>query len=372
MAKALDRYLTKIYYDPSLPTGFGTAGKLFAASRGDGKQYNPNQIQAWLRKQETHTLFSQHRDNFERPRVVVPEKFYQFDVDTAHLVKFKKDNDDYAYILVCIDIFTRFTWTVPMKTLKGVEMVSALKVVFAQSKPQIYRSDGGSENTNKLVKAYLDDQNVKRVITLNETKANYAERVIKTLKIKLTKYMYYKQSHRWVDVLQSVTSSYNNSYHSSIRQTPTEALSADNVELWNIQYAPKKRRIPTSSSKIRAPVFKSIYSLEVDDVVRLSKMPHAFTRAYDEQWTHELFIITERTSQQGIPQYSIKAWNNDKIEGLFYEEELEKVNVTDDTVYKVAEKKRKTKKGVKGYNIKWYGWGPQYDTWVPEAYLVDI
>ena len=249
-------------------------------------------------------------------------------------------------------------------------MVEALKLVFDEAKPKIYRSDGGSENTNGLVGAYLEEENVKRVITRNETKANYAERVIKTIKVKLTKYMYHKQTHRWIDALDDVTDAYNSSYHSAIRQTPKEALDADSVELWNVQYAPKPRKHRRRADK--APALKSIFRLEIGDVVRILRMRHVFTRAYDEQWSHELFIVTERSSQQGIAQYTIKAWNNELIDGRFYDEELEKVIVGKKTTYKIADKQPKKKNGVDGYNVKWYGWGPQYDTWLPKRDVVGI
>ena len=370
MAAAIDRYLTKIYYNPSHPAAFGKNSKLFNAAKEDGKDISHYQIKNWLRKQETHTLFKEPRDKIKRPRVVVPRKYYQFDVDTAHLVKYKKSNDDYSYILICIDIFTRYTWTVALKRLTGKEMVSALEQVFAEAKPKVFRSDGGSENTNKVVKKYLEDEGVKRVITRNETKANYAERVIKTLKTKLTKYMYHKQTHRWIDVLPLVTKSYNSSYHSAIQQTPLQALDANNIDLWNIQYAPKKRKMKMTGD--RAPPQKSIFKLQVGDVVRLSRMKHAFTRAYDERWTHELFIITDMSSQQAIPQYTLKAWNNDPIDGLFYEEELEKVFVDNKTKYKIAKRVPKKTNGIEGYNVKWYGWGPQYDTWIPKSSITNI
>ncbi|OOY49287.1 hypothetical protein BOV97_12915, partial [Solemya velum gill symbiont] len=54
----------------------------------------------------------------------------------------------------------------------------------------------------------------------NETKANYAERVIKTIKQKLLRYVMKKQSYRYVDVLQDTVRSYNDTIHRSLRDTP--------------------------------------------------------------------------------------------------------------------------------------------------------
>ena len=40
--------------------------------------------------------------------------------------QYKKYNDGYGYFVVFIDIFTRFLYTAPLKTLTGKEMVYIL------------------------------------------------------------------------------------------------------------------------------------------------------------------------------------------------------------------------------------------------------
>ena len=57
------------------------------------------------------------------------------------------------------------------------------------------RTDRGQEFRSKVVNAYLKSQNIQHFYALNtETKANYAERLIKTLKHKLFRYMLKKQN----------------------------------------------------------------------------------------------------------------------------------------------------------------------------------
>ena len=52
-------------------------------------------------------------------------------------------------------------------------------------KPKNLRSDQGSEYKNNQVKKFLRDNRVNHIFTYYETKANYAERVIKTIKLKI-------------------------------------------------------------------------------------------------------------------------------------------------------------------------------------------
>ena len=72
------------------------------------------------------------------------------------------------------------------------------------------------------MKSLLKNQHIKHVVTLNETKANYAERAIKTIKMKLSKYMYNEQTREWSKALTEITSSYNDTYHRSIGMSPAK------------------------------------------------------------------------------------------------------------------------------------------------------
>ena len=59
-------------------------------------------------------------------------------------------------------------------------MVRAFTTLFEQTqrRPKNLRTDKGTEFTNRAVKKLLKDQGINAYTTKNETKANYAERVI--------------------------------------------------------------------------------------------------------------------------------------------------------------------------------------------------
>ena len=59
------------------------------------------------------------------------------------MVKYKSDNNEYAYFVVFIDIFTRYLYTAPLKTLRGEEMVVVLQRIIRETdeKPEILRTD---------------------------------------------------------------------------------------------------------------------------------------------------------------------------------------------------------------------------------------
>ena len=66
---------------------------------------------------------------------------------------------------------------------------------------------------------------------------------------------------------------------------------------------------------------------------------------------------------------SVRDYTDDEIEGLFYAEELQKVQKSDD-IYKIekilAEKKENGKVKVL---VKWLGYDKKINTWVPKSEL---
>ena len=260
----IDSFLQEIYYDTRNPASFSSVEKLhkYIKSNTD-KKISKKDIKIWLSKQESYTAHRPVRRRFKRPRVLAFYKNYQWDTDTTNMAKYKKQNDGYGYFAVFIDIFTQFLYTQPMKTLTGQEMVTVLKNFFQKShyQPHILRSDQGSEYVNKEVANFLKRQKVKHIYTFYETKANYAERVIKTIKLKIIKYLTANGIFRWIDELDHLTYSYNNSKHRSIGMSPFEASDeSKKYDLWQKQYG--------SDEKNEKNLVKIIKMLKLKEVVQ--------------------------------------------------------------------------------------------------------
>ena len=90
-------------------------------------------------------------------------------------------------------------------------------------KPRKLRSDQGS-----AYNFFLIAQKVDHKFTFYETKANYTERVIKTIKRKIFKYLTARESFRWVE---NFTASYNNARHRSIKMTPIQTQTSNQYQI---------------------------------------------------------------------------------------------------------------------------------------------
>ena len=103
--------------------------------------------------------------------------------------------------------------------------------------------DGGTEFRAKKVRAYFIDCVVSYYITSSTHQTNYAESCIKTIKSKLTKYMLYKNTEKWVEVLSDIVHSYNHTKHSALGRTPASINNNNQHEALIHQYLIKTQKL---------------------------------------------------------------------------------------------------------------------------------
>jgi hypothetical protein len=360
----MDAYLKDIYYDPANPASFSGPLKLYRAVKNEG-QYNItlSEIKKWLQKQEPYTIHRQLRRKFPRNRVIVAGIDDQWDVDLMDLSSLAKFNDGIHYILLVIDIFSKFVWLRSLRSKTGKEVAEAFQSIFSEGRiPKYIRSDKGQEFKAQKVQTVFKKEKVHHFVTQNEVKANYAERAIKTIKSKIFRYLSAKQTYRYIDVLSDIANSYNHTYHRTIGMSPVEVTKQNETSLWWTVYAPKTK-LPR----------KRKFKFRVGDYVRISHLRAPFTREYDEKWTGEIFKISERFYRSNLPIYRLIDFHNEEVKGTFYEPELQKVIADEDTMWKVEKiLKTRTRKGEKEYYVKWMYWPNSFNSWVKASDMTQI
>jgi hypothetical protein len=108
-------------------------------------------------------------------KVIVSGPNEQLDVDLEDIQSLSKDNDGIKYLLVAIDVFSRYAWVEPLKNKTAKEVEGGLMIILNQAKPRKIRTDGGSEFNNRWLKSLLENKHFYHHVTMNETKANYVE-----------------------------------------------------------------------------------------------------------------------------------------------------------------------------------------------------
>ena len=121
-----ETYLKKIYYDPASPASFSGPGKLYMYVKKHWKYYNISKyrIRKWLQRQEPYSLQRPLRRPMNRTHIVVVGIEVQWSADLMDMVKFSKYNDGFSYILVVIDVFSKYLGLQKLKDKKGPSVAS--------------------------------------------------------------------------------------------------------------------------------------------------------------------------------------------------------------------------------------------------------
>ena len=95
--------------------------------------------------------------NFTRRRVITNHIDEIWASDLVEMQQFSKWNKGYRYLLMVIDVFSKYGWIVPLKDKKGESVTEAFKTIFKDGrKPQYLWVDKGKEFYNKHVKDLLE------------------------------------------------------------------------------------------------------------------------------------------------------------------------------------------------------------------------
>ena len=106
-------------------------------------------------------------------------------VDLADMSLINRFNKGIKYLLCIIDLFSRYSWVIPLKNKKGDSIVEGFIKILNNSnrKPNKIWVDNGKQICNNTFKNFLKNNDIKMYSTFNECKSVIAERFIETLNI---------------------------------------------------------------------------------------------------------------------------------------------------------------------------------------------
>jgi hypothetical protein len=271
--------------------------------------------------------------------------------------------------LLAIDLASRYVWVEPIKTKSGKEVSSAMRNILETAhprKPLKIQGDDGTEFFNKDFKKLMKEYDIDLFSTRSDLKAAIAERVIRTIKEKIYRALDNdpKLGNNWISILAPVVRSYNHTFHESIQTSPadvTHSTVGDAIQALYNKYWKKDRGWTPPKYKI-------------GDYVRISILRYPFTKGYKGKWREELFQIYQIKYTLPRNMYKIQTWSgNTKLEGTFYEEELQKVNYTKDMEFQIEKVlKERVRRGKKEFLVRWIGYGEEDDTWVSDKDMRDL
>lgn len=365
----IDRRLRRLFYSPKHPAGFGRLETLYqhvnsgedgrGGSASDSNRITRSQIQRWLRAQPAYTLHKPVRYKYSRVKTLVSGIDSQWQADIVDVSNLAKHNDRYRYLLVVIDIFSKYLWVRELKRKSADDVTAAMRDILetGDRQPDKLQTDAGKEFLNRKFQALLKEYDIGFFTTDSDTKSAVVERVNRTLKERMWRYFTAENTYHYRDVLQQLVQGYNHRRHRSIGMPPKDVTSDTEGEVKMRLYGEN-----TSSVESKKPID---FRFGRGDSVRISRARMQFRKGYMPGWSEEIFTIKSRALRD-VPVYKIEDYAGEELTGIFYESELQLVDSPD--VFKVERilQRRRKKDGSTEYYVKWLGYPEKFNSWVSD------
>ena len=271
-------------------------------------------VELFLKSKNAHTKYHLFKLNFPRLKVIAFRINEIWSVDLAYVDKLAKYNNGVNYLLVAVDVLSRYLRVEPMKTKEAKDCAAAFAKMIKKKKPEKVWTDKGTEFKGAF-KKFCTRRGIDTYTTQSETKSAFAERNIRSLKNIIYKFLEDKWRWKYIDHLSEFVNTINSRVNRVTKLAPNKVFKKHETYLVSLN-------AEKSNKFLRKPKF------EKGDLVRIAKLDLPFRKGYKQSFTDEVFEI-ERIATLNPPTYNLLDARKEKILGKFYEQELVQV----DTLY---------------------------------------
>jgi len=360
------KLLNKLYKNVTSPTCFTSVEPLLREAKRFNKSITRQDVKNYLAGQNVYTLHRRVVRKFKRMPTLAPCLHTQWQADLSVFNRISRQNGGFNYLLVCIDTLSRQIFVEPVKSKHSGNMINAFKKLFARIKivPWKLLTDQGLEFTATPVQKYFKSLNMEHfsMITSPKWHAGMAERANRSIKERLYRYFTENKTLKWVDVIQDIVNSINNSFNSSIGMRPID-VNYENAESL-------RRSLKEKALEQHGPTRWKDNRFNVGDPVRVEKYKQVFKKGYLPNFTNEIFIIAKvRLVPHQPPTYRIRDRGGALIRGWFYGNDLVLVRKRlKESIYiveKVLDKRRHNREDQ--LLVKFKGYGSEHNRWIPAS-----
>ena len=208
-------------------------------------------------------------------------------IDIYDLSRYETSNKGYKYCFAVVDVFTRFAFIIALKNKDIVSTTKALKEIinYNKSSPNLIISDNDSSFLGEMFQRLLTDQNIHH--SPNAIGDHHALGIIdnfaKRIKRILTAQFLETKKKNWIDNIQKIVKTYNNSPHSSLGGfTPVEAMSDE----------PNINQYLFLVNLMKSQQNKTASDLSIGDKVRL-RIGNQFQKGTDPRYSGKIHTVKE-------------------------------------------------------------------------------
>lgn len=224
-------------------------------------------------------------------------------------------NSGFKYLLVCIDIFSKFVAIHATKTRTTGDILNGYKYfIHTMGKPLIWNSDN-EFNTPEIIK-FLEEKDIRPIFSspYNPKSQGYVERMNRTIKNMINLIFDNRNTKRYIDAIPDIVYNINNcKLKLLLNNTPQYVHYSMNKQLisriYKRQYKEKKELIEKLNKDdelpelhigdyVRINIFKIIKNKGVflkKDKIRWSKLKYTVKEIYTTEWeTHRYLLSNDK------------------------------------------------------------------------------
>ena len=115
----VDKLLKSIYYDLKSTLAYTSKQNVYREAKKHFPKINRKDVDMGFENQLAPTLHKPVRYRVKRNKREVKGAGEQFQSDLCDMSNIKQYNDNYTFLLTCIDCFSRYSWGKPVRNKSG-------------------------------------------------------------------------------------------------------------------------------------------------------------------------------------------------------------------------------------------------------------
>jgi hypothetical protein len=254
----------------------------------DGHKYTDKQIRQFINGfSPTTEVHKKTNDNKQMHKFIIASKPSEMvQIDLIDFQKYAKTNNGYKYLLVGIDVFTRYGFAYPIKNKTPTDVLDAFMLLSNAENIISVFHDSGNEFKGVFLN-YLNNHNIldlKAEIGDHKT-LGIVDRFCQTLKRMITRYMTHYKTTKYFDKMVDFVNTYNNTPHSSLNDiAPIHSTEPQNYKIIQQINLAKMKFNKSVSTKIKK-------AFNIGDYVRVKLKKKAFQKGYEVTYSRDIYQI---------------------------------------------------------------------------------
>ena len=295
----------------------------------ENKAVKNKEFEEYFNNLEINQLTKIHKKKiFNSVIAYYPSDCYQIDI----IVYSKYEIHKYKYILVIIDVYSRYVQVKPMTSRENPVIIKNIISIFEKI-GYPYRLQSDNEFATKEFIDLMDKCNVKLSFSnpYEINKNAIVERVNRTLRDLLKKYRLLYHDYNWPKYVDTLIDIYNNTYHTTIGDTPYNIFMNNHYNQQTI---------------IQNPV-----EYKIGDIVRIVKVKEIFGKADEIIHSKEVYKVMKVNKNKIFLDNGIayKPYEVIKVNNIIYLDH--DGNKDEEIANQIFQKEKKIKKELKNVGM---------------------